>query len=74
MGSYEGELRELCLRLKHERNAWLAPCLSELLVEARRDAFSALSLVIKPWSFRFRFTGGATGGAGTTRPRRWPKV
>ena len=42
MGAYEGELRDLCLRLKHERNAWLAPCLSELLVEARRDAFSDL--------------------------------
>ena len=42
LGAYEGELRELCLRLKHEQNAWLAPCLSELLVEARRDAFSAL--------------------------------
>jgi ComF family protein len=42
LGAYEGDLRDLCLRLKHERNAWLAPCLSELLVEARRDAFSAL--------------------------------
>jgi ComF family protein len=42
MGSYNGELRELCLRLKHEQNAWLASWLSELLVEARRDAFSAL--------------------------------
>ena len=42
MGPYDGALRELCLRLKHEQNAWLAPCLSELLVEARRDAFSNL--------------------------------
>ena len=42
MGTYAGELRELCLRLKHEHNAWLASWLSELLVEARRDAFSAL--------------------------------
>jgi ComF family protein len=42
MGSYDGDLRELCLRLKHERNAWLAPCLSELLVEIRRDACSDL--------------------------------
>ena len=40
MGSYEGDLRELCLRLKHEQNAWLASWLSELLVEARHDAFS----------------------------------
>ncbi len=44
LGTYDGELRELCLRLKHERNAWLAPCLSELLVEARRDAFRELCL------------------------------
>jgi ComF family protein len=43
MGSYEGDLRDLCLRLKHERNAWLATCLSGLLVESRRDAFSNLS-------------------------------
>ena len=41
-GRTTGQLRELCLRLKHEQNAWLAPWLSELLVEARREAFSAL--------------------------------
>jgi ComF family protein len=43
MGSYGGELRELCLRLKHERNAWLASWLSGLLIEARRDVFGTLS-------------------------------
>jgi ComF family protein len=42
MGSYDGELRDLCLRLKHERNAWLAAWLSELFVEARRDVFCTL--------------------------------
>lgn len=42
MGSYGSELRELCLRLKHERNAWLASWLSGLFVEARRDVFSTL--------------------------------
>ena len=42
MGSYDGDLRELCLRLKHEHNAWLAPCLSKLLVEARHDALCDL--------------------------------
>ena len=49
MGVYDGELRELCLRLKHERNAWLASWLGELLVEARHDALNALpsnSLVV----------------------------
>jgi ComF family protein len=44
MGSYVGELRDLCLRLKHERNAWLASSLSKLFVEARRDVFGALPL------------------------------
>ena len=42
MGPYEGTLRELCLRLKREKNACLASWLSELLVEARRDVFSDL--------------------------------
>ena len=42
MGPYSEELRELCLRLKHENNAWLAPWLGELLVEARRGAFVSL--------------------------------
>ena len=36
LGTYEGPVRDLCLRLKHERNAWLAPWLCDLLVEARR--------------------------------------
>ncbi len=35
-------MRELCLRLKHERNAWLAPCLSELWAEARAAAIGEL--------------------------------
>ncbi len=38
LGPYEGSLRELCLRLKHERNAWLAPRLSGLWLEARGEA------------------------------------
>jgi ComF family protein len=42
MGPYDGELRELCLLLKHERNAWLGLRLSELFVEARRDVFGTL--------------------------------
>jgi ComF family protein len=42
LGPYEGAIRELCLRLKHEHNAWLAPRLSDLFVEARRDAISQL--------------------------------
>jgi ComF family protein len=42
LGIYEGALRDLCLRLKHERNAWLAPWLSELLIEARHEAIARL--------------------------------
>jgi ComF family protein len=41
-GPYEGTLRELCLRLKHERNAWLAPRLSGLWVEARVEMIGQL--------------------------------
>ena len=42
LGAYEGTTRDLCLRLKHERNAWLAPWLSDLLVEARRADLAQL--------------------------------
>jgi ComF family protein len=35
LGPYEGPIRDLCIRLKRERNAWLAPWLADLLVEAR---------------------------------------
>jgi ComF family protein len=37
-GPYDGAVKFLCLELKHEQNAWLAPWLSDLLVDARRDA------------------------------------
>ena len=42
LGPYAGDIQSLCLRLKHERNAWLAPWLSDLFVEARGDALSQL--------------------------------
>jgi ComF family protein len=42
LGPYDGDIRDLCLRLKYETNAWLAPCLSDLFVEARRDAIGEL--------------------------------
>jgi ComF family protein len=38
LGPYEGAIRDLCLRLKRERNAWLAPWLASLLAEARVEA------------------------------------
>jgi ComF family protein len=33
LGRYEGAIRELCLKLKRERNAWLAPWLADLLID-----------------------------------------
>jgi ComF family protein len=41
-GPYEGAIRTLCLQLKHEQNAWLAPWLSDLLVQTRREAIAQL--------------------------------
>jgi ComF family protein len=43
LGVYEGTLRDLCVRLKQERNAWLAAWLSKLLIEARSEAVARLS-------------------------------
>jgi ComF family protein len=43
LGSYDGDLRDLCLQLKHEQNAWIAPWLSDLFVEARHEAINHLS-------------------------------
>ena len=34
LGPYRGPIRHLCLGLKHERNAWMARWLGELVVEA----------------------------------------
>jgi len=38
LGPYSGPIRNLCLELKHERNAWLAPWLAEVLVQGRLGA------------------------------------
>ncbi len=38
LGPYQGPIRDLCLRLKHEKNAWLAPWLADVLIEARGEA------------------------------------
>lgn len=37
IGPYEGDLRELCLRIKHQADAWLAARLATLWAEARGD-------------------------------------
>jgi ComF family protein len=43
LGPYTEPIRDLCLQLKHERDAWLAPWLSRLLAEARQSEFARLS-------------------------------
>lgn len=35
LGPYQGPIRDLCLRMKHETNAWIAPWMAGLLLEAR---------------------------------------
>jgi ComF family protein len=41
LGPYQGPIRSLCLGLKHERNAWMARWLAELVVEGRSDELRA---------------------------------
>ena len=41
-GNYGGELRDLCLHLKIEKNAWLAWWLAKLLAEGRTETLTAL--------------------------------
>ncbi len=43
LAPYADSIRDLCLRLKHERNAWLAPWLARLLAEARQNDLTQLS-------------------------------
>jgi ComF family protein len=49
LGPYEGALRDLCLRMKHDRDAWLAPWLSDLWAEARGEAVERLALPLDAW-------------------------
>ncbi len=49
LGLYEGTLRDLCLRMKHDRDAWLAPWLCELWTEARAEAIDRLDLPPDAW-------------------------
>ena len=41
LGPYQGPIRSLCLRLKHERDAWLARWVAALVAEARRPDLRA---------------------------------
>ena len=42
LAPYAGTIRDLCLRLKREHNAWLAPWLADLLAEARAAELAGL--------------------------------
>ena len=42
LGLYEGPIRELCLLLKQERNAWLVPWLGELFVQTCQSDLTQL--------------------------------
>lgn len=42
LAAYAGTIRDLCLRLKRESNAWLAPWLGALLAEARTAELASL--------------------------------
>ena len=71
LGPYEGPVRDLCLLLKHERNAWLARWLGDLLAEARQAELARLPrdawVVPVPAPLV-----AAAPPAVTTRPRPWP--
>jgi ComF family protein len=62
LGSYNADIQDLCLRLKQESNAWLAPWLVDIFVEARRDAISHLPpnawIVPVPLHWRRRWRRG----------------
>ncbi len=49
LGPYEGAFRELCLRLKHRRDAWLAPPLCDLWAGTRLDAIDRIALPMEAW-------------------------
>ena len=48
IGPYQGPIRELCLRMKRSRNAWLARPIADLLIASRGDRLRSLgaSLVV----------------------------
>lgn len=61
LGSYSGPLRDLCLSLKHQENAWLAQDLAELLVESHQERLRELdpvSIVPIPLYWVRRLTRG----------------
>ena len=61
LGVYNGPIRHLCLTLKRERNAWLAPWLAELMIEGRaelRDLPDTVWVVPVPLHWRRQWERG----------------
>jgi ComF family protein len=61
LAPYTGPVRDLCLRLKQERNAWLAPWLVDLLVETRAERLPVggpARIVPVPLHWRRKWTRG----------------
>lgn len=81
LGPHEEPWRGLCLRLKNERGAWLAPWLAELLIEARgvdladlQPAGAFVAAVPQHWLRRLRrgYNQAETIARAAARPLRLP--
>ena len=48
LGPYQGPIRRLCLMLKHERNAWLARRLADLLINAPATSCGSKKPIASP--------------------------
>ena len=79
LGPYQGPIRHLCLGLKHERNAWMARWLAELVVEGRsrrsgpRSARAGAWVVPVPLHWRRRLRPRVQPGRGPG-PRDGPEA
>ena len=59
LGPYQGPIRDLCLRLKHERNAWIAPWLAGVLARGAAGRCASRRRIARGrGSCRSRCTGG----------------
>lgn len=73
LGPYQGPIRDLCLKLKHEGNGWIAPWLAGVLVEARaplrEEAGRSLGawVVPVPLHWRRRWVRGYNQAEGLAR-------
>ena len=71
LGPYQGPIRDLCLALKREPNAWLARWAADLLVEAHGEALRGLDaarVVPIPLHWRKRWRRGYDQAEALARP------